>query len=85
MTIQLGLHGAAFKTVDKLYSAAILEQIDDALKKWASVKSDVTDAEVKEVEEMAELEEKVEKDSKALVAKVRAFDRKFGGYYGTGF
>lgn len=81
MTTQLALQGPAFKTVDKLYSDAILEKVDAAVK----VAKDLVGKEEEEVKQLEELREKIENDRKALVAKIREFDRRFGGYYGTGF
>lgn len=75
---QLGLTSGAFRTVDKLYAEAILQDVEAALKTW-----DVL--EEKEKGEEKEMEEKVRTDQKALRDKVRAFDRSYGGHYGTGF
>lgn len=78
METQLALTGKAFRTVDKLYAEAILQDVEAALKTW-----DVL--EEKERGEEKQMEEKVRTDQKALRDKVRAFDRKYGGHYGTGF
>lgn len=63
--------------MDKLYSEAILQDVEAALKIWDAL-------EEKQEGEM-EMEEKVRTDQKALREKVRAFDRRYGGHYGTGF
>lgn len=77
---QLALTGRAFGTVDKLYSEAILQDVEDALKTWDTVKE-----KGKVGEEQILFEDSLRVDKQALRDKVRAFERKYGGHYGTGF
>lgn len=61
-------------------AAVILDRVKAALTSLADGKT-ITHAEPVNEEE----EQRIRRDYRALTLKVRAYERRFGGYYGTGF